>query len=176
MLAKMMSLKTYALLLVVLILLVGVSACAAPGPTMTVRDAWARAASTQDKTFTGAAMGEGHNAMHAAAMSEGMSSSAVYLTLVNTGNSDDVLLGVSSDAAAIVAMHTVETQNGEKKMQHLSQITVPAQSEVQLKPGSFHIMLVDLKRDLQQGETIDVTLVFQKAGVVNVKAQVRNAS
>jgi hypothetical protein len=50
---------------------------------------------------------------------------------------------------------------------------VPANGEAVLKPGSFHVMLIGLTRDLVAGETMSVTLTFEQAGDVTVQAPIR---
>jgi hypothetical protein len=58
-------------------------------------------------------------------------------------------------------------------MQPVSRVEIAAGASLQLQPGSYHVMLVGLTRDLVIGETIDLTLTFEKAGPVTVKAEVR---
>jgi len=58
-------------------------------------------------------------------------------------------------------------------MYQVPAVDVPAGGEVQLKPGSFHVMLFGLTRDLKEGDTVDVSLQFEKAGTVPVRAVVR---
>jgi copper(I)-binding protein len=58
-------------------------------------------------------------------------------------------------------------------MQKIDRLDIPAGGMVELKPGGYHIMLIDLTRELQVGETIEITLHFEKAGDVKVTAEVR---
>jgi copper(I)-binding protein len=58
-------------------------------------------------------------------------------------------------------------------MQKVDRLEISAGSKVELKPGSYHVMLIGLKRELQVGETIEIVLTFEKAGDVTVSAEVR---
>ena len=58
-------------------------------------------------------------------------------------------------------------------MRPVARVEIPAGGSLQLKPGSYHVMLIGLARDLAVGDTIDLTLTFEKAGSITVKAQVR---
>ena len=58
-------------------------------------------------------------------------------------------------------------------MQRIERLEIPAGATVELKPGSFHLMLIDLTQELKAGETIEMTLSFEKAGDVKVTAEVR---
>jgi periplasmic copper chaperone A len=62
------------------------------------------------------------------------------------------------------------------EMQPVSSIKVPAGGSVQLKPGSYHIMLIGLTHPLAAGQSFPVTLKFQDAGTVKVQAHVRPMS
>ena len=63
--------------------------------------------------------------------------------------------------------------SGAMSMQQVQKIEVPAGEVVQLKPGGFHIMLMDVKKDLKAGDSFDVTLTFEKAGTKKVTATVK---
>ena len=60
-------------------------------------------------------------------------------------------------------------------MQPVARLEIPAGGSVELKPGSYHIMLIGLKQDLKAGDTIEITLTFEKAGEVKVTAEVRES-
>lgn len=62
---------------------------------------------------------------------------------------------------------------GMMSMQPVESIEVPADGSVALEPGGFHIMLLDVKKVLAVGDTIEVTLTFEKAGEVQATAEVR---
>lgn len=148
-----------------------------------VSDAWARVVPVMaDTQPTGAAMGEakptaasmGEAKPTGAAMGSAASgpNGAAYLTIRNSGPADR-LLKAMSDAAGTVELHTVIDNNGVKQMRPVEAIDVPANGEVALKPGSFHVMMFGVKQDLKPGDTINLTLQFEKAGSMTVKAEVR---
>jgi copper(I)-binding protein len=58
-------------------------------------------------------------------------------------------------------------------MSEIPSLEVPANGQVELKPGSYHIMVMELKKDLKVGDKIQVALTFEKAGKVIVEAEVR---
>ena len=100
--------------------------------------------------------------------------SAAYLTIGNSGSTADRLLSVSTPAAGSAQVHeTMSDPSGMTGMQPVDGIDVPPGGQVVLKPGGYHIMLMELSRALTAGETIQLTLVFQKAGPVVVTAEVR---
>ncbi|MEZ5144143.1 MAG: copper chaperone PCu(A)C [Acidimicrobiales bacterium] len=64
---------------------------------------------------------------------------------------------------------------GAMQMQEVSSIEIPANGKVELKPGGYHIMLIELAAPLKKGETVELTLTFDKADKVTVQAPVRDA-
>ena len=100
---------------------------------------------------------------------EGQNAGGAFMTIANSGAADDRLTGGSSPVAGDVQIHTVDMTDGVMRMRELEDgLDVPAGGSVTLKPGSFHIMLMQLDRPLQQGEAVPVTLTFEKAGPVEI--------
>jgi len=96
-----------------------------------------------------------------------------YMKIKNTGSTPDRLIGGSSDVASKFEVHEMKMENGVAKMRPIKDgLEIKPGDTVELKPGSFHIMLVDLKRPLAAGDQIKATLVFEKAGKVNVEYDV----
>lgn len=102
----------------------------------------------------------------------GQFTSAVYLT-IHGGNSADKLTAAKSDAAKTVELHQTAMENNVAKMGPVAAIDIPANGTVELKPGGYHIMLIEPVRELKPGDSINVTLVFEKAGEIPVRAEVR---
>ena len=100
---------------------------------------------------------------------------AVYMTISGGDDADRLVsASVASSVAGTAEVHeTVMDSEGVMKMQEVTGIEVPADGEVMLKPGSFHIMMMMLAEPLVTGEEFDVTLTFEKAGEVKVTAEVR---
>jgi len=134
------------------------SSPASPAAGITVTDAWARSSSAM------------------------ASAGAAYATITNAGSAADSLIGASSPAAATVEVHETVVMGspdasggGMMGMQPVARVEIPAGGSLQLKPGSYHVMLIGLVKDLKAGDTIDLTLKFERAGAITVKAQVRES-
>ncbi|ABS62980.1 protein of unknown function DUF461 [Parvibaculum lavamentivorans DS-1] len=102
-------------------------------------------------------------------------SGAAYFTIENSGNEDDILVAVRSDAAETVEMHTMTMDGMVMKMRKLSELPVKAGETVKFAPGGLHIMLIRLKEPLREGMSVSMTLTFEKAGEVHVTAPVQAA-
>lgn len=108
-------------------------------------------------------------APHAAATRPGQLSDGGFMTIKNTGNSPDYLIGAKGDFADTLQVHkTVVDANGVAKMLPIKALKIPAHGEVALKHGSYHVMMMGLKRQLKKGEAVPVTLIFKTAGAVTV--------
>ena len=159
------------------ILAVLVSACSTgSSPKISVQDPWVRAAvmlsdSSGSATMTGTPESEG-NTDTMTIMSG--TNSAAYMVIKNSGGEADRLLSVESDVAASVEIHLSEMNDGVMSMRPVEGIDIPAGSQAELKPGSYHVMLVGIKHDLNEGDTVQLKLNFEKSTPVMVEAQVRN--
>ena len=118
---------------------------------VTVTDAWARAVVPGQKT-TGA-----------------------FMRL--TAKTDAMLVDVASPAAKIVEIHELKMDGGVMKMNAVDKLPLPAGKPVDLKPGGYHVMLMDLTQPLKAGDTVPLTLtIVDKAGKaqkLEVRASVR---
>jgi periplasmic copper chaperone A len=86
-------------------------------------------------------------------------------------------MSVTTPAAMSAMIHETTMVNDVMKMRMLEGgLIVPAGSTVALKTGTMHVMLMGLKAPLRKGETIDIELVFERAGVVKVKVPVDGPS
>lgn len=102
----------------------------------------------------------------ARATPKGASAGAAYMTLTNTGKTPERLICVSSDAAAKCQIHEMSMEGGVMKMRPVEGgLEVKPGETVQLKPGGFHVMLLDLKHPLQQGQSVEATLKVNAATV-----------
>jgi len=90
---------------------------------------------------------------------------------------DSRLVAVSSSAVPQVELHEMSMQDSVMKMRQITSLELPAGKNVELKPGGYHIMLLDLKQAIKVGDSVPLTLVFEdKAGTrerVEIKAEVR---
>ena len=106
------------------------------------------------------------------ATAPGASVGVAYLEIVNAGAAD-TLTGIESPVAAHVEMHSMTTVNGVMQMRQLSSVEVPAKGRLQFTPGGLHVMLIDLKQPLREGDRFPLTLVFRSAGRLQVEAVVQ---
>jgi copper(I)-binding protein len=87
------------------------------------------------------------------------------------------LVAASSPVAGVVEIHEMVMDGNVMKMRAIPGLALPAGKTVELKPGGYHVMLMDLKQQLKPGESVPVTLVVEGAGgkreSVEVKATVR---
>lgn len=98
---------------------------------------------------------------------------AGYMTIANRGGVPDRLVSASTDAAGRVEIHEMSMEAGVMRMRELAGgLPLPAGADVALKPGGYHLMLMDLRAPLKQGASIPVMLVFERAGRVQVKLKV----
>jgi copper(I)-binding protein len=82
-----------------------------------------------------------------------------------TSNSDTSLVSVTSPVAKVVEIHTMTQDGGVMKMRAVDAIPVPAGKPVELSPGGYHVMLMDLGQPLKDGDKVPLTLTFtDKAG------------
>ena len=89
---------------------------------------------------------------------------AAFMVIVNNSDMDDALVGASSPAATTVEIHqTTQAEDGTMAMAPVSEVPIPAGSMAELKPGGYHVMLIDLVQPLVVGEQIEVTLKFAGA-------------
>jgi hypothetical protein len=96
-----------------------------------------------------------------------------YMLIRNQGAAADKLVAASSPAAGKVELHVHINEGGVMKMREVPGYNVPAKGAFELKPGGAHLMLVDLKKPLKEGEKVAVVLRFEKSGEVKVDFEVR---
>lgn len=98
---------------------------------------------------------------------------AGYLTIQNNGATSDKLLSVETDVAGKADIHEMSMKDGVMHMRPLTGgVTIAPGKSVTLSPSGFHLMLTDLKKPLEQGQSFEATLHFEKAGPLKVKFQV----
>jgi len=118
---------------------------------VTVKDPWVRATVSQQKA-TGAFM---------------------QITSVQ----DAQLVAASSPVAGVVEVHEMTMDKDVMKMRAVKGLDLPAGKSVELKPGGYHVMLMDLKQQMKEGDTVPVTLVVEgkdkKRSTIEVKAAVK---
>jgi copper(I)-binding protein len=103
------------------------------------------------------------------AIPKGSNVAAGYMKIKNRGSTPDRLISGSSDVASKFETHEMRMENGVAKMRPVTGgLEIKPGETVELKPGSFHVMFVGLKKPLSAGDHFKATLVFEKAGTVSV--------
>ena len=129
--------------------IVAIGACSSAAAIPTITQAWARPAPAGGDT-------------------------AAYLTITGAASRADALLSASSPAAGMVEVHEVLTDaSGMTGMHPIDRLDIPAGTTVTLEPGGHHLMVMGLKQELSVGATIELDLVFERAGKVVVQAEIR---
>ena len=97
-----------------------------------------------------------------------------YFTIVNKGATADRLIGGSADVAGKFEIHEMAMNNGVMTMRALDKgLAIEPGKTVKFAPGGYHLMLMDLKGPLKQGDKLPVTLEFEKAGKVKLAFDVQ---
>lgn len=162
----MLKIRLVFLAMVLLFLFAACSPNVPDAPQISVENSWARAAAA---LVPDSSMDSGSGSMQM-----GDATSAVYMLIRNAGRQPDRLIEVRTDLAAAAETHISTEQNGIMTMSRMEWIDVPAQGQAELKPGGMHIMLIDLNRDLIEGDTLDLILVFEESGELQVNVPIRN--
>lgn len=93
-----------------------------------------------------------------------------YLSVKNTGTVPDRLISISSPAAQTVQLHEMKMEGNVMRMRELDgPLEIKPGETVTLAPGGMHLMMMGLKGPLKQGEKVPLTLVFEKAGKIDVE-------
>ena len=106
----------------------------------------------------------------------GQSGSAAYATIVNRGSGDDRLLTISAPPPITATLHETTTSNGISSMRPLENgIEIPAGETVTLKPAGGHVMISGLRQPLHRGDSLKLTLQFDRSGEKAVNFKVASA-
>lgn len=108
----------------------------------------------------------------------GQSVAGAYMDI--TAKDTAALVGAASPVAARAELHTMTMDGGVMRMRPLAKLELPAGKTVNLKPGGFHLMLIDIRRELKAGERVPLTLTVQDAhgarSTLKIDAEVRAAA
>ena len=97
---------------------------------------------------------------------------SAYMTLKNTGPDDIVLDSVESPAFTMVMLHKSVIVDGIARMSHQDELLIPAGGSVELKPGSFHLMMPAPDERLLSGDRVEFDLIFADGSTTRVQADV----
>jgi copper(I)-binding protein len=162
------------------------TACAASapaGPKISVENAWARpaiVASTSATPAMGGMSGTPGSVSPAMQDMPGMPgsgpTSAAYFVILNQGSEADALVGAASEVASRAEMHETRIVNDVAQMVPVPRLDVPAGGRIEFKPGGYHLMLEGLNQDLKVGETIKLTLQFEKSGAITLDVPIQSGN
>jgi copper(I)-binding protein len=103
-------------------------------------------------------------------MPAGAKVGAGFMTIVNTGKEPDTLIGGSIPIAVKIEVHEMSMDRGMMKMRRLEPgLTIKPGETVVLRPGSFHLMFLEMAQGPKRGTTVKGTLLFEKAGRIDVE-------
>jgi periplasmic copper chaperone A len=101
---------------------------------------------------------------------KGATVAGAYMSISNKGTAPDRLLGGSAAVAGRFEVHSMVMEQGVAKMRPVEGgLEIKPGETVELKPGSFHVMLTELKQPLQKGQKVKGTLEFERAGKVDIE-------
>ena len=96
-----------------------------------------------------------------------------FLAITNKGTTPDRLIAARSTASDKVEIHEMKMDGSIMRMRELEKgLEIPPGATVVLKPGGYHIMFMELKAPLQKDAKVPVTLVFEKAGSIDLELKV----
>ena len=98
---------------------------------------------------------------------------ALYFTIENTGETADTLFKVDSDLAERVELHETYSEGEMMGMRKVEMIVIESKSSFELKPGSHHIMLMKLKKNINDGDEGEFVLHFKQAGEIKITAKAK---
>ncbi|MHB0967589.1 MAG: copper chaperone PCu(A)C [Bellilinea sp.] len=144
------------LMIIAMLLLLTLTACTPPEVGITVEDAWVRT------SVVDSPMGD----------IIPLNDTVAYLRIRNNSSKTDILTGAESPAARVVEIYKTTMFNDVESTQSVTALEIPAGGEVSLDSGSYYLMLIDLQQALTNGNEVEITLIFERAGRVTVKAEV----
>lgn len=136
---------------------------------------FAQSALAHDRPHKG---GIGIDRPYAMATAPGQAHGVIFVESIhNEGKEADQLIGARSPASATMELHTMVMEAGVMKMREIPSIEIPSKAKVSMARGSkegYHLMLMNLKAPLKEGDKVKATLVFKKAGDIEITATVRS--
>ncbi len=103
----------------------------------------------------------------------GQKVTGAFVVFKNADDKDHKVVKAESAAANVAELHTHVNEGGMMKMRQVKDIEIKAKGETELKPGSLHIMLIDLKQQLKEGENVAITVTFEDGSSKKIDAPVR---
>ena len=95
-----------------------------------------------------------------------------FMVIRNAGDKDVKVVKADNPVSRVTELHTHLNEGGVMKMRPVPAIDVKAKGEAVLKPGGLHVMLIDLKAPMMEGDTVPLTLTFDDGSTKKVDAKV----
>jgi copper(I)-binding protein len=101
---------------------------------------------------------------------KGAAVAAGYVTITNAGAAPDRLMSVSSDIAGMAQVHEMTMNGGVMTMREVAQpLEIKPGVTLELKPGGYHVMFLQLAHGISEGDRVKASLVFEKAGSIDIE-------
>lgn len=97
---------------------------------------------------------------------------AAFMVIRNAGDKDVKVVKADNPVSRVTELHTHLNEGGVMKMRPVPAIDVKAKGEATLKPGGLHVMMIDLKAPMKEGDTVPMTLTFDDGSTKKVDAKV----
>lgn len=104
----------------------------------------------------------------------GKMSTGAFMEITNSSNKDISLIKATSDVSQITEIHDHVNVDGMMKMVAIPKLSIPAGQTITLKPGSLHIMLIELKKPLVAGQKINIKLEFDNKTTFDLNTSVED--
>lgn len=101
--------------------------------------------------------------------------SAVYFIIQNNQSTNEKMLSAESTIAEFSEIHLSSNVDGVMKMMEQENVEIEAGKQLEFKPMSYHIMLINLKQDLNVGDQFNLILYFENAGVKEIEVEVKES-
>lgn len=106
----------------------------------------------------------------------GAKATGAFMIIKNAGDKDAQLVNANTQSANITELHNHINDNGVMRMRQVKEIAVPAKGEAVLKPGGYHVMLIDMKAPLKEGDHVVIKLGFADGSSKEVHAPVTKST
>lgn len=103
----------------------------------------------------------------------GAKTTGAFMTIKNAGDKNTQVVSAASTVATVTELHNHINDGGVMRMRQVKEIALPAKGEAQLKPGGYHVMLIDMKTALKEGDHVVITLGFADGSSKEVHATVK---
>lgn len=106
----------------------------------------------------------------------GAKATGAFMVIKNAGDKDAQLVNANTQSSNITELHNHINDNGVMRMRQVKEIAIPAKGEAVLKPGGYHVMLIDMKAPLKEGDHVVIKLGFADGSSKEVHAPVTKST